>query len=205
MGKVSFSLFKVICVKTFPRNGDKSYVRHNLLSSPLRPRAFGSPLHFQVEARTPSFFIFVTRPPPHSQSVAWLLASINQFGGRPIIRFSSPFPSPIHDMTLIPWLIHGLSWLLGHRAIIPHPTSSTLMHHRIGLHGALFSLYCCTIVQQHICKSFSAFDGRTFTRRDRQVYAAAVNNGGMIADIDIDGSGGSEEHSPIGAAGKCQI
>ena len=46
----------------------------------------------------------------------------------------------------------------------------------------------------------SAFDGRTFTRRDRQVFAAAVNNGGL-ADIDLDGSGGSDEHSPIGAAG----
>ena len=76
---------------------------------------------------------------------------------------------------------------------------------------ALFSIHCCTAVQQHIIQlkitqlPFSAFDGRTFTRRDRQVYAAAVNNGGMVADIDIDGSGGSEEHSPIGAAGKYQI
>jgi len=44
---------------------------------------------------------------------------------------------------------------------------------------------------------------RTFTRRDRQVYAAAVNNGGLpgLVDLDIDGSGGSDEHSPIGAAG----
>ena len=50
----------------------------------------------------------------------------------------------------------------------------------------------------------SAFDGRTFTRRDRQVFAAAVNNGGL-ADIDLDGSGGSDEHSPIGAAGKCTL
>lgn len=44
---------------------------------------------------------------------------------------------------------------------------------------------------------------RTFTRRDRQVYAAAVNNGGLpgLVDLDNDGSGGSDEHSPIGAAG----
>ena len=47
---------------------------------------------------------------------------------------------------------------------------------------------------------------RTFTRRDRQVYAAAVNNGGLpgLVDLDNDGSGGSDEHSPIGAAGKCK-
>ena len=60
-----------------------------------------------------------------------------------------------------------------------------------------------TLHDQTKVSVFSAFDGRTFTRRDRQVYAAAVSNGG-IADIDIDGSVGSDEHSPIGASGKDQ-